>query len=288
MYTIETVFELQNELGEGPLWNPVENMVYWVDIVGKRFFRHAPGTPDYEMFELDTMPGCLGFMEGGDLALGVTEGIAIWHAGKLTYLNNAAYQPLGRFNDGAVDRAGRFWAGTMSQDPVNHLFRLDADGSAHVMENEIITSNGIGWSPDNTTMYYSDSGGGGIVYAYDFDLASGMISNRRTFLPSTGTESVADGLTVDAEGTVWIAFWNGWKVARYDPDGALMTEIDMPVQRPTSCAFGGADLSVLFVTSASVGLDRAEQPLAGALFKVQTDTKGLPEPFFRLNDDVLG
>ncbi|MBN1562977.1 MAG: SMP-30/gluconolactonase/LRE family protein [Anaerolineae bacterium] len=286
MYAIETVFELQNELGEGPLWNPVENMLYWVDIMGKRFFRHTPGTANYEAFDLDTQPGCLAFIEGGGLALGVTEGFAIWREGKLTYLENEAYQPAGRFNDGAVDRAGRFWAGTMSREPENYLFRLDADGSAQVMQDKVITSNGIGWSPDNKTMYYSDSGGGGIVYAYDFDLASGTISNRRTFLPPTGTAAKADGLTVDAEGTLWVAFWNGWRVARYDPDGVLMAEIKMPVQRPTSCMFGGADLSVLYITSASIDMDRTEQPLAGALFSIQTDTKGLPEPFFKLNAAV--
>jgi L-arabinonolactonase len=287
MYEVRTVFDIQNALGEGPLWNTAENALYWVDIQGKRFFRHRPGTPDYETFELDTMPGCLAFIEGGGLLLGVAEGFAVWREGKLTYLKNDAYQPANRFNDGAVDRAGRFWAGTASDEPVNHLFRLDADGSAHVMEEGVYTSNGIGWSPDNATMYYSDSGGGGIVYAYDFDLASGTISNRRTFLPPTGTDAIADGLTVDSEGTIWTAYWNGWKVARYDPDGRLMAEIKMPVQRPTSCMFGGPDLSMLYITSASAGLNRAGQPLAGALFSIETDVRGLPEPFSKLNEDVI-
>ncbi len=281
MYEIEVVVGLQNELGEGPLWNVPEQMLYWIDHPAQKFFRYQPSSAAFETFLLDTRPGCLAFCESGDLVLGTSDGIAFWHKGTLAYYpDRQAYRSTNRFNDGAVDRAGRFWLGTASDAPDNHLYRLDADGTLQIMEEGIYISNGIGWSPDNKTMYYSDSGGGGIVYAYDFDLATGTTSNRRTFLPPTDTPAVADGLTVDAEGNVWIAFWDGWKVARFDPDGVLMTEIVMPVQRPTSCAFGGPDLSVLYVTSASKDLDCAEQPLAGALFSIKTDTTGLPEPFF--------
>ncbi len=221
--------------------------------------------------------------EAGGLILAMRNGIYHWQAGAMTLLiSSERMGATNRFNDGAVDRAGRFWVGTASEKPENALYCLDVDGSVQVAETSCVISNGIGWSPDSTTMYYSDSGGSGIVYAYNFDLASGALRNRRTFLTPTGTSAVADGLTVDSEGCLWIAFWDGWRVERRAPDGSLLTTIDMPVQRPTSCIFGGPDLTDLYVTSAGVDCDRTKQPQAGDLFRLCTDSTGLPEPVCKL------
>lgn len=278
MYEVETIAAAQNVLGEGPLWSPREQVLYWVDIGPNVLFRLAPDTGDLRTVELHQAVGCAALHERGGLVLALAEGIVYWDGDRFTRL--VSREQLGaksRFNDGAADRAGRFWVGTASDQPENALYRVSHDAAFQVVETGVGISNGIGWSPDNATMYYSDSGGAGIVYAYDFDLDTGAVSNRRTFLPPTGTAAVADGLTVDSEGCLWIAFWDGWRVERRAPDGRLLRRIDMPVQRPTSCMFGGPGLTDLYVTSASVDLDRSGQPQAGNLFRIRTDVTGLPE-----------
>lgn len=283
MYEIENVVAAHNTLGEGPIWSPRERLLYWLDIPQQRLFYFDPNTGEQKKIELGQAVGCLALHERGGLVLAMGEGISYWDNNQYEVL--VSRQQLGttnRFNDGAVDRAGRFWVGTASDQPDNALYRIKLDNTFQVMETGVIISNGIGWSPDNSTMYYSDSGGSGIVYAYDFDLNSGSISNKRIFLSPTGSSAVADGLTVDSEGCLWIAFWDGWRVERRAPDGRLLRQIDMPVQRPTSCMFGGPDLTDLYVTSASNDIDPAEQPQAGDLFRIRTDVKGLPEPECRL------
>ena len=162
------------------------------------------------------------------------------------------------------------------------LYRLDADLSVHVMETGIGTSNGIGWSPDRRTMYYTDSPRQ-VIYAYDFDAESGGLSHRRAFMDSTGEWGFPDGLAVDSEGFVWSARWEGWKITRYDPQGQVEREIRLPVERVTSCAFGGPNLDELYITTAWTSLDdtgRAQQPLAGDLFRLRVGIKGQPASRF--------
>jgi sugar lactone lactonase YvrE len=156
---------------------------------------------------------------------------------------------------------------------------LETNGRCRQIKTGIGISNGLGWSPDNRVMYYTDSAQR-TIWAYDFDLENGDISDQRVFA-RTPAEYVPDGLTVDAEGFIWSAKWDGWKVVRYAPDGSVDQEVRLPVQRPTSCTFGGTDLKRLFITSASTGLTEAElqnQPLAGSVFVVDTDIMGIPEP----------
>ena len=283
MITVKHVWNVNNVLGESPIWHPGEQALYWADDGNNQFFRLLSATGDLQIFDTDQQIGCLALHESGGLIVAMRKGIYHWQAGRPTLLiSSEKMGAANRFNDGAVDRAGRFWIGTASDQPENPLYCLDIDGAFRVAETGSIISNGIGWSPDNTIMYYSDSGGSGIVYAYDFDLASGTISNRRTFLPATGTPAVADGLTVDSEGCLWIAFWDGWRVERRAPDGSLLTRIDLPVQRPTSCIFGGPDLTDLYVTSARADGDRADQPQAGDVFCLSTNSTGLPEPACKL------
>jgi sugar lactone lactonase YvrE len=285
MGDVQHLLSVQNALGESPLWDAANAVLYWCDISLRQIFRYLPHSGVVEDFQIDCMPGCLGLTTEQGLILGTSNGFAYYDFNTLQLLDgNIAYKPQARINDGKVDRSGRFWAGTASDQPVNHLYRLDPDGTVNIHESGIIISNGIGWSPDNKTMYYSDSGGAGIVYAYDFDSLSGALSNRRVFLPPTGTSAVVDGLTVDSEGRIWCAYWDGWKIGCFSPEGVLLHEIQMPVQRPTSCMFGGPDLKTLYITSARV--DTSGQPLAGDLFCIQTDVAGLPETRFVLPSSI--
>ena len=196
-----------------------------------------------------------------------------------------ADQPLVRMNDGKCDRAGRFWAGTQRLDLApggGGLYRLGVDGSMDLMVPDVTISNGLGWSPDDRTMYFIDTASGGID-AFDFDLDDGMIRSRRRLVDLDPRFGKGDGLTVDASGCLWVARWAGWVVDRYDPEGALDVRIRVPVSHPTSCAFGGADLGDLYITSASSdeegplgAADMRREPNAGALFCLRPGVGGLP------------
>jgi sugar lactone lactonase YvrE len=285
MNQVEHVLSVKNKLGEGPLWHPEEQSLYWVDIDQHCFHRLFPATGQYEVFAVGLPVGALAFRVSGGLVLATRDGFAFWHPETQTLQFMAdpeADKPEARFNDGAVDRQGRFWAGTMSAGPTSSLYRLDPDGSVHTMETGVTISNGIGWSPDDKTMYYTDTPLR-MIYAYDFDPATGTIENRRPFIHTPDEPGIPDGLTVDSEGFIWSARWDGWKVTRYDPTGKVEREINLPVQRPTSCTFGGVELDELYITSAWIGfswIKRKLQPRAGDLFRIKASVKGLKEPKF--------
>jgi L-arabinonolactonase len=285
MAVAENFLSIGNQLGEGPLWHAGEGALYWVDIEGETLFRYFPGEDKLESFQVGQPVGCLAFRESGGLLMALRDGLGFWDwdTKEIEIIANPEADRQGaRFNDGRVDSQGRFWAGTLGEDNQSNLYRLDPDGTLHTMESGITISNGIGWSPDNRVMYYTDSAQR-IIYAYDYDPESGGIKNRREFVRVPPTEGFPDGLTVDWDGFVWSAQWDGWQVARYDPDGKVERVINLPVQRPTSCAFGGPDLDQLFITSAWTGLgiiDRREQPLAGDIFRIQVDVTGKQENFF--------
>lgn len=272
-----------SELAEGPVWDSEAGRLLWVDTMA--------GIVNW----LDLRGG-----EGGSVALGQPVGsVALRRAGGLVAavrdgfglvdIPSAAFRliaPLqhGRagnlMNDGKCDPSGIFWAGSMGHDAspgAGELFRLDADHQASRMLEGVTVSNGIGWSPDGRTMYYVDSGSGG-VDAFDYEIASAAISNRRRFVSIPSEEGLPDGLAIDAEGAVWVAIWEGSAIRRYTPDGTLDRVVEFPVTLVTSCAFGGQNLSELFVTTARIDLteeQRAQQPLAGALFRVRPEVPGL-------------
>jgi sugar lactone lactonase YvrE len=285
MEQVQRLLHLNNRLGEGPVWNVNERALYWVDIDGHRFYRYYPATGAQEHFDVGQPIGVLRFRKSGGLVMALRDGLAFWDAQtpSLRFIANPEPgKPQARFNDGAVDRLGRFWAGTLAPGATSRLYRLDPDLSLHTMETGITVSNGIGWSPDNRTMYFTDSRIH-MIYAYDFDLASGTITHRRAFVHTPDDPSTPDGLTVDSEGFIWCARWGGWKVVRYDPTGKVEREIRLPVEYPTSCAFGGEALDELYITSAWTRLSEAqrkEQPAAGDIFRLKTNIKGLPEPLF--------
>lgn len=283
MFEVENVLSIGNGLGEGPLWSQDEGKLYWVDIMAGNVHRITPGQDEPETFNLGQPVGALGFRARGGFIAALKNGFHFWDpaTGQLEFLADPeADKPHARFNDGAVDREGRFWAGTMADNGNSALYRYDPDGTLHVMQRGVTCSNGIGWSPDNRTMYYSDSQIF-TIFAYDFDLESGAITNRRVFRKFENGDP--DGLTVDSEGFIWVAIWGSWCVERYDPTGALVAHIDMPVECPTCPIFGGKNLDELYVTSAWYALGderRHEQPQAGDLFRIRAGVRGIPEPKF--------
>ncbi|HEY60110.1 MAG TPA: SMP-30/gluconolactonase/LRE family protein [Anaerolineae bacterium] len=277
----------QNITGEGPLWHPNEYKLYWVDILGEKIQRYDPQSFAYEQFTVGEPISVIGLREKGGFIAAGKQGFAFWDAesNQVKHITHPEQdKPEARFNDGKVDHAGRFWAGTMTpQGATSTLYRLDPDLQVHRMVEGVTISNGIGWSPDSHTMYYVDTLRY-VLYAYDFDLELGKISNRRTLVQLSGEQGVPDGLTVDAEGCIWCAIWGGWKVIRYSPEGESLEEVQVPVAQPSCCAFGGEKLDTLFITTAREGLSAAElakQPLAGDLFAFKPGVNGLLEPEFK-------
>lgn len=276
----------QNIIGEGPLWHEDEQTLYWVDIAGKTINRFNPEADDFESFSVDSEVGVIALRDQGGFITAGAKGFGFWKPGQdqISYIEDPeADNPNSRYNDGKVDRRGRFWAGTMTpQGAVSALYRMDTDLLVHTIESGLTISNGIGWSLDNKVMYFVDSMRY-VIYKYDFDLETGNVSNRRVFVELSEDYGIPDGLTVDREGFVWCAIYGGSKVTRFDLNGKIVSETGLPISQPTSCIFGGADYTDLFVTSAWNGLneeDRKLQSEAGDLFVIHTDVQGLPEPKF--------
>ena len=244
-------------LGEGALWDVAEQALYWVDIKGRRVHRYDPRRDQDQQWPVAEDVGSMAVRAGGGLVLALRSGFHFFdpQTGRTT----AAAEPEperveNRFNDGKTDRQGRFWAGSMHNPetrPTGGLYRLDADLSWRRLIDGIVVSNALCWSPDGRTMYHTDTPTR-IVSAWDFDPANGDIANRRTFVRVPDGEGYPDGATVDADGFVWIAHWDGWRVTRYDPTGRVERVVNLPVQRPTCPAFGGANLDVLYV----LGIDQ--------------------------------
>lgn len=285
MVEVEHVLSVQNALGEGPIWHIGEKALYWVDIESSCYYRYDPVTGTHQRIDVGVKVGTLAFRAAGGFVMATAKGYATWEptTRSLQVIGNPEPdKPNSRFNDGAVDRRGRFWAGTLGDPYRNGLYRLDPDGKIHTMDTGIDISNGIGWSPDNKTMYFTDSTPRHI-YAYDFDLESGNISNRRLFIDSSNRPGLPDGLTVDQEGFIWSARWDGSCVERYSPTGKLDRRISVPARHTTSVTFGGDDLRDLYITSARGELNDEEQgqpSMDGDLFRIRLDVGGFPEPMF--------
>ncbi len=273
----------QNRLGEGAVWSVDEQALYWVDIENNSFYRWDYQTQEKQAFDVGQMVGCLRLRAKGGLVLAVQKGFAFWdfQTNRLVPGPNPIQNPKMRFNDGNVDSQGRFWAGSMyyksdTGNPGGSLYRLDKDGSVREMATNLAIPNGIGWSPDLKTMYHADTTYH-VIYAYDYDAATGQIENRRNFVYTPDDKGQPDGLTVDSEGYVWSCRWDGWKIIRYDPAGKVDREVHVNAARVTSCAFGGPGLDELFITTAWTGMtaeQRRQQPQAGDIFRLKTGVKG--------------
>lgn len=275
-------------VAESPRWHEDEQALYWVDIYKPSIERLDPARGARRTWPMPERIGCFSFCRDGRVIAGMQSGIAFvdLETGAVDRVFDLSPEdPEIRFNDGRCDHQGRFWVGsvieTMDQQ-TNALHRYDPDGSCRRMVDGLICANGLAFSPDGSILYHSDSRQD-YVWAWDLDAATGDIASRRVFVANDPTEGRPDGAAVDADGYYWICCVGAWRVARFAPDGKIDRVIGVPVQRPTACAFGGPNLDVLYVTSATFPLEQAalwKQPLAGSVFAIDVGTKGLPEPRF--------
>lgn len=262
------------DVGEGPRWDPLGGMLLWVDIPAGRVHRTDPASGETETVDLVPPVAAVFPMRGGGwLIAGQNSLVARDVDGSQRTLAGVADRPGMRFNDGACDPAGRLWIGSTHVDSRSGgaaLYRLDSGGVLTPVVTGVTTSNGLGWSPDGTRLYYVDTPTRRID-VFDYSLSDGSVSGRRTFADLAGEGGRPDGLTVDAEGGVWVALVRGGALQRYSADGHLDAVVALPVSHPTSCAFGGPGLAELYVTTAKgwlSGAQREEQPLAGRLLRL--------------------
>lgn len=288
--TLELVADARAALGEGPTWDAERGVLWWVDITAGRVHRFDPRTGEDATIEVGSPVGAVALSRDGRLVAAVVAGLALldpatWRAEALLALD-AGDPPL-RCNDAKCDPAGRLWVGRMglgTEPGAGALLRVDADLAVSTWLTGLTIPNGLGWSPDGRTMYFTDSTWGE-VRAFPYDPSTGAMGDGRSLARLAEGVAVTDGLTVDAEGFLWVALWGGSRVVRVAPDGAVVGRLDLPVSRVTSCAFGGPDLGDLYVTTAG-GADPADdaagaaKPHAGGLFRCRPGVRGLPPVAF--------
>ena len=285
----QPIFDIRADHGEGPVWDPAGQKLYWVDIMVGKFYIGDPSIGFCEEHEIGQALGVLALREQGGLVMGVRDGFGFYDLDKKEFSllegGPEQHNPDVRFNDGAVDPAGRFFAGTMEWEgrtPTGALYRLDPDHNHQKLEEDIYITNGMDWSPDRKTYYMTDTLRN-VIYAYDYEMETGSISNRRDHIVFAKDE-LPDGMTVDSEGGFWVALWGGSRLVRYDPSGVKMSEIGLPVLHPTSCCFGGPDLRTLYITTSQHPLTEQEKrdyPLAGRTLVLETDVVGQNGPKFK-------
>jgi sugar lactone lactonase YvrE len=291
---VELVLDARNGTGESPVWVAAEQALYWVDIPGKKLCSWSTATCQASSWTAPEMLACvapmgaagrwIAGMETGVFALTQTSS-GVLTSDLLAPVEHA--QPGMRFNDGRCDRQGRFLAGTMVMDmslgaKSGCLYRHDQRGELTRLLDGFITPNGLAFSPDGRTMYLSDSHPSvQLVWAFDYDTDTGRPSNRRVFVDMKPLAGRPDGAAVDADGCYWICGNDAGLIHRFTPDGRLDRSLAVPVKKPAMCAFGGAQLDTLFVTSIRPdGIDLSDQPLAGGVFALRPGVRGLAEPAF--------
>jgi sugar lactone lactonase YvrE len=273
-------------LGEGPVWDAEAERIYWVDITRSQIHSCNANGCDHQVIDTRQPIGAVALHSKGKLVAALQQGFAFIDikSGSKEWICKPEEEVEGnRFNDGKCDPLGRFWAGTMNlhgATGAGNLYALEIDGSVLLKLKGVSVSNGMAWSADGRCFYYIDTATS-TVSAFDFDVATGAISNQRTAVNIPPEMGKPDGMTIDAEGMLWVALWEGWSISRWNPvTGTLLCRIMLPVARITSCTFGGKDLRDIYVTSASLGLtdlQKKEQPLAGSVFVLRgTFFQGLP------------
>jgi len=288
---IEIIDEAPLECGEGPMWDAAAQRLLWTDALGEAVYVRDGATEQTSVLTTDLQAGSIVLHRDGPLVLATGVGLRSWHGpGDVRDVATAAQgRAMDHLNDAIADPAGRVFTGQevySDDEPYEpgFLFQVDLGGTAHVVEEGLSIANGMGFSPDHATFYLVDSPIR-TIYAYDYDVATGAISGRRTLVTLDAEEGLPDGLTVDEHGFIWVARWFGGGISRFDPDGVLERRIELPVAQTSSLMFGGPDLDELFVTSAAVdwrsplappGHDYTV-PRGGASFRIRPGVRGLPE-----------
>jgi D-xylonolactonase len=286
-YIIEKLADPEAVVGEGPVWDGRSGTLYWTDIHRGRFFRYDPSTGENRMLHHGLNVGGLRVNRSGGLALGTWEGVQLWRSDTDSVW--LFHDPILQFNDVAAGPDGSFYAGSYLQDRPGKLYRYYPDGRVDVVAEGLGISNGMGFSPDRRTFYHTDS----IpkeIYAYDYNPTTHQIGRKRLLVKQGSDLGVPDGMTVDAEGFIWSANWDGGCVIRYDPDGKEERRIKFPATQTSAVAFGGPDLADLYVSTASSGTGGPPNPAlepigydhsayrGGALYRVRgLGIQGKPE-----------
>jgi sugar lactone lactonase YvrE len=273
---LELILDAGCQLGESPVWCPQRELLLFVDISGRRLLKFNPASRALESCAIEEDIGCVAPSKGGGFVAGLRSGIWLLNEKgekQRMLAANPEDSQVSRFNDGRVDGAGRFLAGTLDERKASRaaLYRCDRRGLIRLTDG-LITSNGLAFSPDGRTLYHSDTPRF-TVYRYAYDASSGTAENRRVFVelkPTASDRGRPDGAAVDAQGCYWTALYEGGRVQRYDPEGRLMSEHTVPVRNPTMPAFGGLGLKTLFVTTA-----RDATGSGGGLYAAEVDVPGL-------------
>ncbi|MBM6580715.1 SMP-30/gluconolactonase/LRE family protein [Microvirga sp. BT689] len=291
--SLKVALDVRTELGECPVWSIEEQALYFVDIKGRALHRFVPATGAHRTFPMPEEIGCIGLRRGGGFIAGFRSGLWLLDIdGNRTQklADNPEDQRTSRFNDGRVDPAGRFLAGTIDEPKEGgraHLYRYDSRGLA-MLASGLLTSNGVAFSPDGSALYHSDTPTF-TVWRYTYDPATGEAKDKTRFArlqPTETDQGRPDGAAVDAEGCYWTALFEGGRIQRYSPEGRLLTEYPVPARCPTMVCLGGPDLKTLYVTSARTGRSEDELavfPHSGSLFAMPVDVPGLPEYEFDIS-----
>lgn len=298
---VECIQQANAILGEGPVWDWRTGDVYWVDIRRMQVFRHALAEAmQTGQWAFAERVGFVALTSQPDWLV-VGAGLRLWLLNEKSgrthlFAELDAHREGHRINDASVDPDGRLWVGTMMDDffaPAaftdGRLYRVDSKGAVSRQADSYLLPNGIGWSPDRATLYINDSVAR-VTYALDFDAVLGAAGNRRVLFSAGANEGLPDGLSVDADGNIWCAMWDGWAILKLAPDGAVLARHEMPVRRPSSATFAGPGLDELLITSATVGFtseDYARSPLAGGLFKTAAGCVGQRANLFALSGETL-
>jgi len=276
---IRAISEVTSDLGEGPIWSADTNSVTWTDITQNTFHTADIDTGKTMSFGVPSMVGAIAHSKDGGYIAATQKGFArIGVDGKYSPLHSFLPDDM-RMNDGKVDPSGRFWAGSMAlsfEKGRGSLYVLEKDNSYRSILDDITLSNGMGWSPDAQYFYYIDSVPG-VLKRFDYDLHTGQISNPKDLITFDSSSGIPDGMSMSSDGKIVIALWDGRRIEIYEPSGEKVSEITLGVSRPTSCTFAGPNRDILIVSTASQGIDQADEPLAGKILAVTgTGLSGLP------------
>lgn len=277
---IELLADYACKCGENPLWHKLEKRLYWTDIETGRLFWFDPATGKHACCYTGSRVGGFTFQPDGSLLLFRDKGnIVLWRDGReiKTLVESIPAEHEGRFNDVIADPEGRVFCGTLTDTgKPGRLYRLDRDGRLTLLFDGIGCANGMAFTHDLSTMYFTDSGKY-VVYAFDYDRLSGNLSRQRPFIQSPPADGFPDGMTIDAQGDIWSARWDGCCVVRFSPQGVEKERVKLPVKKVSSVIFGGANLDEIYLTTAGGDKKDADGPTAGALYRVRGGVKGTPE-----------